>query len=79
MKWLQIHTTNVIKCVVSKIGYTLNRLSVANIKFRDFFDFRGAIVPVLFSEEAVEAIHILIQHRESLGIHKGNEYIFASG
>ena len=40
---------------------------------------RGAIVPVLFSEEAVEAIRILIQHREYLGIHKGNNYIFASG
>ena len=40
---------------------------------------RGAIVPVLFSEEAVEAARILIQHREYLGIHKGNNYIFASG
>ena len=40
---------------------------------------RGAIVPVLFSEEAVEAIRFLIQHREYLGIHKGNNYIFASG
>ena len=40
---------------------------------------RGAIVPVLLSEEAVEEIRILIQHREYLGIHKGNEYIFASG
>ena len=40
---------------------------------------RGTIVPVLFSEEAVEAIRILIQHREYLGIHKGNNYIFASG
>ena len=39
----------------------------------------GAIVPTLFSEEAVEAMRILMQHRESLGIYKRNKYIFASG
>ena len=39
----------------------------------------GAILPALFSEEAVEAMRILMQHRKCLGIYKRNKYIFASG
>ena len=56
-----------------------NRMKLCYLEGKKKKSGRGAIVSVLFSEEAVEAIRILIQHRGSLGIHKGNEYIFASG
>ena len=56
-----------------------NRMKLCYLERKKKVGGRGAIVPVLFSEEAVEAIRILIQHREYLGIHKWNNYIFASG
>ena len=56
-----------------------NRMKLCYLEGKKKVGGRGAIVPVLFSEEPAEAICILIQHREYLGIHKGNNYIFASG
>ena len=56
-----------------------NRMKLCYLERKKKVGGRGAIVPVLFSEEAVEAARILIQHRKYLGIYKGNNYIFASG
>lgn len=40
---------------------------------------RSALVPILFTEESVEAIRILITKRSTANISKDNEFVFACG
>ena len=37
----------------------------------------NALVPILFTKEAVDAIDLLIEHRQDMGILPNNEYVFA--
>ena len=39
----------------------------------------NALVPILFTKETVEAIDLLIEHRQDMGILPDNEYVFARG
>ena len=40
---------------------------------------KSALVPVLFTDETVNAIRLLLRHRTVAGISDENNYIFASG
>ena len=37
----------------------------------------NALVPILFTKEAMDAIDLLIEHRQDMGILPNNEYVFA--
>ena len=39
----------------------------------------NALVPILFMKETVDAIDLLIERRQDMGILSNNEYVFARG
>ena len=39
----------------------------------------NALVPILFMKETVDAIDLLIEHRQEMEILPNNEYVFARG
>ena len=39
----------------------------------------NALVPILFMKETVDAIDLLIEHRQEMEILANNEYVFARG
>ena len=55
------------------------RLEVCYIEGKKKKGSKSALVPILFTDETVKAIRVLIQHRDFLGVESSNEYVFASG
>ena len=63
----------VVMAGLSKIEEELCR-SLQRIEIRGK---RGSNVPVLLTEEMVQAIDLLIERRKEAGVHSGNEFLFA--
>ena len=40
---------------------------------------KNVLVPIIFTEESVVGVRLLIKHRSMMGIDPTNKYIFASG
>ena len=56
-----------------------NRLKLCYVEGKKKRAKGNALGPILFTKETVEAIDLLIEHRQDMGILPSNEYVFARG
>ena len=76
-RWKRRTDLNALDDPVEKI--LAERLQLCYLEGKKKKGAANALVPVLFTEETVEAIRLLIKHRNSTAPAEGNDYIFACG